>query len=202
MQYLLKPCQECHQPMNGGVYRSAHVCPHCGFRHDGGKKAKRATMKPVPTSAALNTPILEAREPAVRKATVNTRTVTANETASSAELAEVKFVKALSSDDQLVADLGMLKAEGKALIKITPDMIENGKFVGANHKTVKSAYTRAKKEALTQLRLQAAVTGANTVSEVKVKHSMKTRDSQNATIIVRASGMALVLEVSENAESA
>lgn len=41
MQALTQPCQQCHKPMNGGVYRAAHVCPHCRFEHAGGKKNKR-----------------------------------------------------------------------------------------------------------------------------------------------------------------
>lgn len=40
MQALTKPCQQCHKPMNGGVYRAAHICPHCMFEHAGGKKSK------------------------------------------------------------------------------------------------------------------------------------------------------------------
>ncbi len=42
MQALTKPCQQCHKPMNGGVYRAAHICPHCLFEHPGGKKSKRS----------------------------------------------------------------------------------------------------------------------------------------------------------------
>ena len=42
MQALTKPCQQCHKPMNGGVYRAAHICPHCLFEHPGGKKSRRS----------------------------------------------------------------------------------------------------------------------------------------------------------------
>ena len=55
MQYLLKPCQQCHKPMNGGVYRAAHICPHCYFEHEGGKRS-RARKVQQPAAAVYEEP--------------------------------------------------------------------------------------------------------------------------------------------------
>ncbi len=45
MHALNKPCENCHKPMNGGVYRASHICPHCAHDHGGGKvKAHRSSQ--------------------------------------------------------------------------------------------------------------------------------------------------------------
>lgn len=41
MHALSKTCQHCNKPMNGGLYRASHVCPHCLFEHAGGRKSKK-----------------------------------------------------------------------------------------------------------------------------------------------------------------
>lgn len=56
MQALNKPCQNCHKPMNGGVYRANHICPHCAFEHEGGRRS-RASHAPALDHGVIDTPV-------------------------------------------------------------------------------------------------------------------------------------------------
>ena len=52
MDYLARPCKKCEKPMNGGVYRSPHICPHCYHEHPAWRKSRaRRASAPLAQTA-------------------------------------------------------------------------------------------------------------------------------------------------------
>ena len=196
MQFLLKPCQECQKPLNGGVYRyrDALVCPHCGSEQ-GKTPAKRqgaqAVKKPVRAkSVAKPAP---ARVTARESVDDSQRNAIALE--SRLKPAEVKlFNKPLKEENMIVENFGSLNTESLAEINVAPGMFDNGKFVGAKNKAFQASYNDAKKEALLKLRREAALLGANTVADVSIKYNVKGQNAKVANVTVKATGNALILD--------
>lgn len=179
MEFLNKLCQNCHKPMNGGTYRAAHVCPHCFFAHAGGKSKRR--FAPV---AAVE-PVAEQAEE-----------MYAEEVAAPQRQAAVVVLTTKSAAEHTVLEsFDDVATECVLNLKVTPDMISDGKFVGTKSEKVRAALEQGKKHVLTQLRQKAQEQGANMVTDVAVKNAVKTADAQNVKIVVRATGMAVLAEV-------
>lgn len=47
MAALSKPCDNCNKPMNGGVYRAPHICPHCLHAHEDRMKKNRRSSRQI-----------------------------------------------------------------------------------------------------------------------------------------------------------
>lgn len=196
MESLSKPCQNCHKPMNGGVYRAPHICPHCLCEHEGGSsRARRKQRKltavprethPTAPSSATNVPetavqaqdrpdVEPANEPVVNTP-VSPGTV-ALSSRSADEHGAVEIVKEIT-------------AECVLKIKVTPDLFSDGKFLGARSEKVRAALAQGRKHVLTQLREEAQNLAANLVSDVAVNNAIKKADSQNLNVVVQATGVA------------
>lgn len=93
--------------------------------------------------------------------------------------------------------IGEISAECVLNIKMTPDLIKNGKFVGSKSEKVKAALMQGKKHALSQLRQKAQSQGANLVSDVSVKNVVKSADAQKVSLVVKATGAAAKTEITE-----
>lgn len=245
MQFLLKPCQECNKPLNGGVYRYRNVlvCPHCDAQQDDGKSngsrkgsvkgsvkgsartsvkatvakqsngSTKTAAKPVtsksggtsPEKAPVKAPAkgaVTAKGAATAK--VKTTAVAqskAKQSPGQLKPAEVKLVGKDAVDQRTIAEnFGELKTESQNTFAITPNMFSNGKFVGSKLNAFQESYNHAKKDALQQLRRDAAVMGANTVSDVAIKYSVKDLDGKAAQVLVKASGLALIQKEIKNIE--
>lgn len=90
-----------------------------------------------------------------------------------------------------------LETECVLSIKLTPDLISNGKFVGSKSEKVKAAVAQGKKHALLQLRQKAHDQSANLVAAVSIKNSVKVANPQTLNIIVKATGMAARAEMGQ-----
>lgn len=235
MEALLKPCQQCHKPMNGGVYRASHICPHCLFEHEGGKsRRKKASLSAVSTSgkSSVDEDPAQNRKPAAQKtpekppatqvapspsvdvestddAATSVDTTSPGPKEQSDQPDDVA-VEATGNDPESVVltsksvdenslelFIGEISAECVLNIKITPDLIQNGKFVGNKSEKVKAALVQGKKHALNQLRQKAQKQGANLVSDVAVKNVVKSADAQKVSLVVKATGAAAKIEVTE-----
>lgn len=121
-------------------------------------------------------------------------------TAQSTESADVKQSNTVVLTSKPAADpsameiLDEVSAECVLNIKLTPDLIKNGKFVGSKSEKIKAALMQGKKHALNQLRQKAQSQGANIVFEVTVKNVVKAADSQKVSLVVRAAGTAAITE--------
>ena len=250
--------------MNGGLYRANHICPHCFFEHEGGKKSRRAAKPSFVEEAATTSPVTEAAieapaaveevptyEPEVAEAPIaepekpvvqeveevapeakaayeepkpaevaeysapveepavieTPEAVSAVVEAPAAEPviepAEVTLTTKSSAEQNVVATLGDVAGESVITIALTPDMFNaEGKFSGAKSEPVLAALKQGKKNALNNLRDQAALIGANTVADIAIKNGMKLVSAQSANVTVIASGAALVAEPSSELESA
>ena len=212
MQSLQKLCQNCHKPMNGGVYRASHICPHCFFEHEGGKasrRAKKAAAADTPATAQETTASeLSAVEAPVHPEVAHTPAPTIDDTpvkevaATSAEPviepAEVSLSTKPAGEENIVARLGDLSGEGVITVTLTPDMFNaEGKFTGAKSEPVLMALKQGKKSALNNLKDQAALIGANSVAGITLKNGMKLLSTENARVTVTASGEAYVVEASD-----
>lgn len=69
MNALQKPCENCHKPMNGGLYRATHICPHCEFAHAGGKRRKFKSVSSAPAKPVEANKPLDKNKPADNKKT-------------------------------------------------------------------------------------------------------------------------------------
>lgn len=268
MQALTKPCQQCHKPMNGGVYRAAHICPHCRFEHAGGKTTKRKVQLFAVANrpAAVDDVIAEAESyssevesyshdaeddvanrqvadtesySADREETEETENYYEEEAANNAAEAEMaeahteeqvkdaiaaeaeaktvaarptiaarKSVAASASvtlttkpasEFEIIAVLEETSAECVLSIELTPDLFENGKFIGAKSEKVLAALKQGKKNALAELRDIAEDLGANMVTDIAVKNGLKMIDAKTANITVTVTGQAVAAEVIEDA---
>lgn len=189
MEFLIRPCLKCHNPMHGGVYRAAHVCPHCLFEHEGGKSKnrKRVATTVAPTRTAMQVEeIYEeetadiAPEPAVEPAPKR--------------IAAVTLTTKSAGEHTLLETLEEVSADCVLNLKVTPDLIDNGKFVGTKSEKVRAALEQGKKHVLSQLRQKAQERGANIVTDVAVKNAVKATDTQSVKIVVKATGLAAVAE--------
>lgn len=209
MEFITKPCLKCHNPMNGGVYRAAQFCPHCFFEHEGGRKkgrkkmsADRSAMKAdTIRTEAVKTDAMEAKVGTMQVEEVYAEEVAAPEPAPKPVPAVVLTTKS-ASEQAVLETLDEVTAECVLNLKVTPDLISNGKFVGTKSEKVKAALEQGKKHVLAQLRQKAQERGANLVSDVAVKNAVKATDSQSVKIIVKAMGQAVVVEaVAETSEA-
>lgn len=171
MRALQKPCQNCHKPMNGGVYRAPHICPYCGFDH----KANESTLSHEPRTAEGN----------IKKVLANTVITPA----------EVMLSNKSSSELDIITGLGQVNSEASVSILLTPDMFNaDGKFIAAKNETVTSALKQAKQKAFIELRNQAAILGANMLADVAIKNGIKQINSQQANVRLTATANALLVE--------
>lgn len=106
------------------------------------------------------------------------------------------------SEQTVLESLEEVTAECVLNLKVTPDLISNGKFIGAKSEKVKAALEQGKRHVLSQLRQKAQGRGANIVTDVSVKNAVKTTDAQSVKIIVKASGQAAVVEMAAEASEA
>lgn len=205
--------------MNGGVYRALYLCPHCFFEHEGGKKKKRRGKVATATSDVdtLRTEAVKADRAAVTPGIMEVEEIYADEVAAVEPAAQapaepvqaaarqtatvVLTTKALS-EQTVVALLEEVTADCVLNLKVTPDLISNGKFIGAKSEKVKAALEQGKKHVLNQLRQKAQERGANIVTDISVKNAVKTTDSQSVRIIVKATGQAAVVETAAEASEA
>lgn len=291
MQASKKFCQNCREPMNGGVYRSSHVCPHCQFEHESSNRRARTKQRHLakvtppaetspsemetqvaqevpakqaePTPAAMPLPEVEMQEAAnempgeqaeptpittslqevetqvAKKAPLEevkptpattplpeveaakempaeqveptlaamplpeTKTHTAKEepaerikpaSAAAEPVSAVVLSTKSTREHNVVALINDIASECTLKIKMTPDLISDGKFIGGKSEKFKAALTQGKKHALAQLRQLAQKHNANLVTDVTVKSSVKKADQQTLNIIVRATGFASVAE--------
>lgn len=219
MEFLTRPCLKCQNPMNGGVYRALYLCPHCFFEHEGGKKKKRRGKVATATSDVdtLRTEAVKADRAAVTPGIMEVEEIYADEVAAAQEPVQapaepvqaaarqtatvVLTTKALS-EQTVVALLEEVTADCVLNLKVTPDLISNGKFIGAKSEKVKAALEQGKKHVLNQLRQKAQERGANIVTDISVKNAVKTTDSQSVRIIVKAAGQAAVVETAAETSEA
>lgn len=219
MEFLTRPCLKCQNPMNGGVYRALYLCPHCFFEHEGGKKKKRRGKVATATSDVdtLRTEAVKADRAAVTPGIMEVEEIYADEVAAVEPAAQapaepvqaaarqtatvVLTTKALS-EQTVVALLEEVTADCVLNLKVTPDLISNGKFIGAKSEKVKAALEQGKKHVLNQLRQKAQERGANIVTDISVKNAVKTTDSQSVRIIVKAAGQAAVVETAAETSEA
>ncbi|MCR6651576.1 MAG: heavy metal-binding domain-containing protein [Cellvibrionaceae bacterium] len=200
MEFLNKLCQTCRKPMNGGTYRASHVCPHCYFAHEGGKSKRRFTpVVAAPASPQVEEQVDEvyaeaapAAAPSHESAAVAQTTVTPTTVALTTKTAD---------EHTILESLEEVTAECVLNLKVTPDMIVDGKFVGTKSEKVRAALEQGKKHVLTQLRQKAQEQGANIVTDVAVKNAVKNADAQNVKIVVRATGVAAVVDAAETSEA-
>jgi|SRR5688572_13947666 len=178
MESLARTCQECHKNMNGGVYRAAHVCPHCLHEHSWGKTKSRKRIKHQEAQAHAEAPAPFA--PVPRAPT---------------KLEDVVLTTKSVEEYSMLELVEELEAECVLSIKLTPDLVSNGKFVGSKSEKVKAALAQGKKHVLSQLRQKAHDQSANLVAAVSIKNSLKVANPQTLNIIVKASGMAARTEV-------
>lgn len=213
MDALLKPCDNCEKPMNGGVYRAAHVCPHCLHEHEGGKvKRRKVTRKPAatPVAEAQESPVPpepqespEPAEPPELTETADDATAQASETSEPAAESNSVFLTSKPADEQtIVAYIDTLTAECVLKLKLTSELFENGKFLGSKSDKVKAALKQGQKHALAQLRQNAQQEGANLVSDVAIKNAIKKSDDRHVSIIVKATGNAARAELPHEAVEA
>ncbi len=252
MEALLKPCQSCHKPMNGGMYRAPNVCPHCNFEHEGlgRKKNRKVSLKAVskapsdaviaddnnaavplneqygveeiePESATPNESVQEVQAaeadaaeaaPTETAEAVESSTADASEAVSEpAKAAEVEVdPEVLSkivlsgkplSEHTIAATLDDVTANCVLNLKLTPDLFEDGKFLGAKADKVQAALKQGRKHVLAQLRAKAYDGGANLVAGVVVKNAIKAVDNKTAKITVQAKGQGAVAEMDEEVET-
>ena len=217
MEFLTRPCLKCHNPMNGGVYRAAQFCPHCFFEHEGGKKKGRRKLTSAVSSMQDDTLRNEAlkadarvdrAEPGDRlqpgdraqpgMGTMEVEEVYAEEVVAPEppprQIAPVVLTTKSASEQTILESLDEVTAECVLNLKVTPDLISNGKFVGTKSEKVRAALEQGKKHVLTQLRQKAQERGANIVTDVAVKNAVKTSDAQSVKIVVKATGIAAVAE--------
>lgn len=219
MEFLNKLCQNCRKPMNGGVYRAIHVCPHCLFEHEGGKSKKKrhhysATSDEI---TARVHPVEEVRGERVeevqaeRVEEVQAERVEEVQTQHVADVAQPERPRPVAaailttkpaSEHTIVESLSEVAAECVLNLKVTPEMISDGKFIGTKSEKVRAALEQGKKHVLAQLRQKAQEQGANLVTDVAVKNAVKTADVQNVKIVVRATGLAAVAELAAEATEA
>lgn len=213
MEFLTRPCLKCHNPMNGGVYRAAQFCPHCFFEHEGGKKKGRRKLSSASTmqddtlrNEALRADVMEARVDAVQAGagampvpgTMQVEEVYAEEVVTSEppprQIVPVVLTTKSASEQTILESLDEVTAECVLNLKVTPDLISNGKFIGTKSEKVRAALEQGKKHVLSQLRQKAQERGANIVTDVAVKNAVKTTDSQSVKIVVKATGLAAITE--------
>lgn len=219
MEFLTRPCLKCQNPMNGGVYRALYLCPHCFFEHEGGKKKKRRGKVATATSDVdtLRTEAVKADRAAVTPGIMEVEEIYADEVAAvepatqepaepvqaaARQTATVVLTTKALSEQTVVALLEEVTADCALNLKVTPDLISNGKFIGAKSEKVKAALEQGKKHVLNQLRQKAQERGANIVTDISVKNAVKTTDSQSVRIIVKAAGQAAVVETAAEASEA
>lgn len=213
MESLNNPCQNCQSPMNGGIYRMPHVCPHCLFVHEDIKGGRRRKNRAVAKAAAPeypNGPVeveqQEVQEQLVpeppEQTTVEPEPIAAEIPPAATESAPAKTVvlSTKAADEHPIAEvLEEITAECVLKVELTSDLISNGKFVGQKSEKVKAAVTQGKKHALAQLREKAQKCGSNVVTNVAVKNAIRKADAKHINIIVRATGTASIIETAETA---
>jgi len=178
--------------MNGGVYRAIHVCPHCFFEHEGHKsKSKRRVTNTAAAVASMQVEEVYADETTERNPAAPV----------SRPAPTVVLTTKSASEHTILEAFDELSAECVLNLKVTPELISNGKFVGTKSEKVRAALEQGKKHVLGQLRQKAQDQGANLVSDVAVKNAVKAADAQNVKIVVRATGNAALAEMaSETSE--
>jgi Domain of unknown function (DUF74). len=210
MEFLNKLCQNCRKPMNGGVYRAIHVCPHCLFEHEGGKSKNKRRYTAASEEITARAQALEAVH-AERVEEVQAEHVEEVQTQHVAEVAQPErprpaaaaiLTTKTASEHTIVESLSEVAAECVLNLKVTPEMISDGKFIGTKSEKVRAALEQGKKHVLAQLRQKAQEQGANLVTDVAVKNAVKTADAQNVKIVVRATGLAAVAELAAEATEA
>lgn len=199
MKSLIKPCEQCHKPMNGGVYRAEHICPHCGFEHSGGKTKRARKELQSKSAASVNkvAPIKKAnpklgeptQAPAANIKQAETKTVPQKNTAVTAD--NVALTTKPLDGMKNVDHIKDINANCVLNLELTPDLFENGKFVGAKSAKVKAALQQGKKHALGKLRAAAQTAGANMVTDIAVKNAFKLVDAQKAKVTVSVMGAAV-----------
>lgn len=198
MESLSRPCQNCHKPMNGGVYRAPHTCPHCLFEHEGGKTRTRGRRQTVAEATPLST-ASEIGQQKLKEAAE--KAPDQKKPAPTAPVNAVTLSSKPADEHNITEVLSEINAECVLNFKLTPDLISNGKFIGSKSEKVKAALDQGKKHVLTQLRQKAKGHGANMVTNVAVSSAVKKADQQTVSIIVRATGIASLAEVQAASEA-
>jgi uncharacterized protein YbjQ (UPF0145 family) len=220
MQSLTKPCQSCNKPMNGGMYRANHICPHCFFEHEGGKRSKAnsaAAPTEVPPAKEFKVKLKDpasqyivteheeepaaqaSPEPSPEVAPVEAQAPQAaaatKEPKPATESANIVLTTKPKAEQTVLAEMGEVSAECVLRIALTPELFENGKFIGRKSPKVLAALKQGKQNALEQLRESAQAQDANMVTDVAVKNGMKLEGTTSANITVSATGNAIVAEL-------
>lgn len=204
--------------MNGGMYRASHICPHCFFEHEGGKRSK-ANSAETPTEVPpakefkvkLKDPATQyivteheeapaaqaSPEPAQQPvpAEAPAPVATAEEPKQAIESANIVLTTKPKAEQTVLAEMGDVSAECVLSIALTPELFENGKFIGRKSPKVLAALKQGKQNALEQLRQAAQTQDANMVTDVAVKNGMKLEGTKSANITVSATGNAIVAEL-------
>lgn len=177
--------------MNGGVYRASHICPHCLFEHEGGRHTRRGAR--LAETTALER---AATEPAVSVLASVASEVPQQEPAP-IQLSAVVLTSKSNDELTILEVIDDLTAEYVQNIQLTPDLFKDGKFVGSKSEKVKAALNLGKKHVLAQLRKAAQGQGANMVTNVTVKNTIKAVGSQKANITVRGGGTSVRAELAQ-----
>lgn len=218
MEFLNKLCQNCRKPMNGGVYRAIHVCPHCLFAHEGGKSKNKRRYTAASEEITARVPAVEEARAermdevrAERVEEVPTERFEEVQTRHDEEVVQPERPRQVAAailttksagEYTIVESLSEVATECVLNLKVTPDMINDGKFVGTKSEKVRAALEQGKKHVLAQLRQKAQEQGANLVTDVAVKNAVKTADALNVKIVVRATGLAAVAELAAETSEA
>lgn len=233
MSVLNKPCEQCRKPMNGGVYRAAHVCPHCLHEHAGGKgrrRKMRAVAKQIPQEPYMQSdmpveevantarkepvfgnalPVMDVQSEEVGTASED-RTLIRKPAAAARPKPNVSSKKTVqrdgvmlttkSGEDQNIINvIDDINVESVLSMRLTPDLFDNGKFIGTKSDKIKAALVQGKKNALLELKKRAKKVGANLVTFVEIKNTIRPTEANMVNIIVKASGTCNVAVTDEAA---
>lgn len=205
--------------MNGGMYRANHICPHCFFEHEGGKRSNVSVAQaPVQKAPATKTYEAKPKDPATEYLVTEheeTPTDTAPapvseavaepqapeeapapaEAVTPASSANIVLTTKPKAQQTVLAVMGEVSAECVLSIALTPELFKDGKFIGKKSEKVLAALKQGKQNALAQLQQAAQAQDANMVTDVTVKNGMKMIGNESANITVNATGNAIVAEL-------
>ncbi|HEY7772061.1 MAG TPA: heavy metal-binding domain-containing protein [Marinagarivorans sp.] len=163
---------------------------------------KADAAEPAPATPAKPQPatVSKATEPAKAEAAIKASKASAKSTPVGDDA--VVLTTKSSKEQTVLALMDEVSSECVLTVALTPDLFNNGKFIGQKSAVVKAALKQGKQDALTQLRQAAHDLDANMVTDVAVKNSMKMVSTESAKIIVTATGNAIVAELYEEAYEA
>ncbi len=202
MLFLTQACQNCHKPMRGGIYRFAHLCPHCHYshRHLMSERHARRTHNPAAevatrvfqaVSPAEYSPAQTPTQPAATPSPLATSGLS-----QSRPTASVTLSKEAASSQALVKTFGELSVSSVLSLPLKASHFTQGKFSGTRDESVQAALKQGKADALAKLKQRAEQLGANWVAEVAVKNELTLQGQTSATITVIATGIAALNDTS------